>query len=393
MKFLTHFLSFILILQFHVKSLAQESTPEDLIIDAIECNGNTRTNCEIIKSEIYLNPGDQLNEEEVKNAKFRLQLLNLFKSVDLNLVKGSQRGHVVLNVEVVEDSPLFSETSFYAGPLERSDMYRSLSVKVGHRNLLGQGKVLQATISPNDLLKINDSAFNGAIEYIDPHLFGYKKLFFNARFDHYLYKDKNNNDDDYVIDKYENKLTTDLGLRVFDFSHVSIGTIKDYSYYLFRESLTQSSFQSKMQERNTYTFNYGWNSQDDYYFPTEGSTFDITYYKTDYNFYEKNYYLISDFRKNFLLNHKNIFVFGVRDNYSADSGSNTINLNLQWNYQLRRAASEESITDARLSISPLYAHFRNSDGNVTEYKGIDLGLLMDTKSFGIIRLSTFFMGL
>jgi len=61
--------------------LASEFSPNDLIIDQIECVGNETTSCDLIQKEIYLNAGEKVNEEDLSNAKIRLQLKNLFTSV------------------------------------------------------------------------------------------------------------------------------------------------------------------------------------------------------------------------------------------------------------------------------------------------------------------------
>lgn len=392
MKFLTNIFIFVFTVNFSTKATAQEFTPEDLIIDAIECAGNERTECEIIKNEIYLSPGDRLNEEEIKNAKIRLQLLNLFKSVNLNLAKGDLRGHVVLNVEVVEDSPVFSETSIRTGPLGRSNSYGDLSWQVGHRNLFGKGKILQATISPNEFLKINDSPFMGTLEYIDPHLFGHKKYFFNARIDRTVFKQKNNQDS-YTVADQSTQTEINVGRRVFDFSYLSIGTSKNYYQYSYRTDLYETEFKKNTLENDSWNVTYGWNSEDDSYFTTEGSVFSFSYYKTDYPYQSKNYLLFSKFYKTVALNQKNFIQFGLNERYDADRSSNIINFNLQWAYQLRRGEFGKPITDARFSITPLLANYRDANGITHEEKGVDLSLLMDTNSFGIVKLSTFFWGL
>lgn len=135
----------------------QEYKPEDLIIDSIECAWNTNTDCDIIKNEFYIKPGDKINEEEIQNAMIRLQLLNLFKTVEITLQKGIEKGHVVLLAEVVEDNPLFFEASLGVNfNYLSSKSLNKFPFAFGHRNLLGKGKQLKFEFDPIRLLVRKD---------------------------------------------------------------------------------------------------------------------------------------------------------------------------------------------------------------------------------------------
>lgn len=365
---------------------SQELEPEDLVIEGIECTGNALTDCEIIKREIYLNIGDKVNEEEIKNAKIRLQLLNLFKSVNLSLKKGAERGHVVLNIDVVEDSPLFSETSISHNSSGSSGSDIGLAVKLGHRNLFGKGKILQGTFSPTGLTNSKDKTYSGSLEYIDPHLFGHKKYFLSAKLSH-SFTDDLEKSNYLATSKDSTSFTFNLGRRIFDFSHISIGTIKSYWTQLSR-NFTAESFRESKVDSTAYTLNYGWNSEDDTYFPTDGSTFDLTYYRPEVgNFYSTR----AEFKQNFSLNKKNILSLHLQGSYIPDFDNyHNAEMGVQWAYQLRHAQTGSSITDARFFVKPSVNYYTNSD-----YigKGVDAGVLLDTENFGIIKFTTFYWGL
>src|SRR5690349_8451433 len=85
------FLGLIFVLQ--SKGFAEEViTPDQLKVEDVICTGNERTQCDLIKSELRLSPGDQVDEAEIRSGKIRIGLLGLFKEVDISLKKGSQRG-------------------------------------------------------------------------------------------------------------------------------------------------------------------------------------------------------------------------------------------------------------------------------------------------------------
>src|SRR4051812_8617240 len=53
---------------------------ESLVIENIECEGNGSTDCALIKETIFLSPGDEVEDEELHNARTRLGLMGLFKT-------------------------------------------------------------------------------------------------------------------------------------------------------------------------------------------------------------------------------------------------------------------------------------------------------------------------
>jgi len=111
---LTSLSSLAALLLFHV-SLAgaqdEQTTGSDpLIVQEVTCAGNAHTSCDFIREHLYLQAGQPLDEEEIRNAELRLSSLRNFKSVSIRLEKGAQRGAVTVVMEVEEASPITTES-------------------------------------------------------------------------------------------------------------------------------------------------------------------------------------------------------------------------------------------------------------------------------------------
>ena len=59
----------------------QAAADAPLVIEELQCRGNTATSCAYILSYMYLSAGNEVDEEEIRNAKFRLSALPNFTSV------------------------------------------------------------------------------------------------------------------------------------------------------------------------------------------------------------------------------------------------------------------------------------------------------------------------
>src|SRR3569833_3033626 len=95
---------------------AQQTTA--LIVDDIVCRGNLTTSCKFIRGHMFLRAGESLDENEIGNATLRLSWLSNFRSVAIHLEKGSQRGRVIVVIQVAEADPI--ATAFSAGLSFRS---------------------------------------------------------------------------------------------------------------------------------------------------------------------------------------------------------------------------------------------------------------------------------
>src|SRR5262249_17914730 len=73
-------------------------------LEGIEVRGNTRTASRVILRYVRFRAGDVLDvdDPEIELTRYRLLGTGFFKSVQLSLRRGSQRGSAVLVVEVAE---------------------------------------------------------------------------------------------------------------------------------------------------------------------------------------------------------------------------------------------------------------------------------------------------
>lgn len=255
--------------------LGWAAAADALVVEDLRCRGNAATSCEFILGHVYLGSGDAVDEAELQNAKLRLSTLRTFQSVSIYLEKGSERGKAIVVIEVVEADPIATE--WFLGASHRLGAFRSVTAgRLSHQNLFGAGKLADVSmfvVSP--LNGRSEEIYSASLRYADPHLFGSKRYFAIAGVS---YVDAN------VSTRYGNfsennvlRFGATLGRRLWDFSYLMVG-------YGYRARLDQRS--GRWQEESTFEIEeelnrhvidvvYGWNSEDDLYFPTRGSSFNI----------------------------------------------------------------------------------------------------------------------
>ncbi|MBL7557703.1 MAG: hypothetical protein JNM24_17875 [Bdellovibrionaceae bacterium] len=363
--------------------------PSELIIDNIVCEGNDSTSCDLIQKEIYLNIGDRVNEEELSNARIRLQLKNLFKSVNIFMKKGTERGHVNIVVEVIEGNPFFMEVDYQLQGTRDSN-FHNRSVSMGHRNLFGLGKTFRFTYNQDEYSWQTQKYFRTTFSYIDPNLFGIKKLFFNinASFERPLSSNNQDNHIDYVYEKND-AYSFLLGYRIFDFSYISISQTK-YDSVARYENSKETYSHTKIEDSVT----YGWNSEDDSYFASSGSKFALSYVMTQpepgdfYSSVEDRSFQKVYFKKNWTLAPKNFF--SISSDIYRLNGSRTpeyqSNSSFLYSYQLKdRLNGVGSRSRLFFDVNPIageyYSTVNYSTGYMTEFAG-----------FGFLKLGLTYWG-
>src|SRR5262245_60743548 len=163
----------------HLAQAAATTTGQQLTVEDLACRGNDTVSCTFILGQVYLSPGDPVDEEEIENARLRLSVLRNFSSVSIYLEKGSERGKARVIVEVVERSPINTESAF--GLLAFSpDIYQFTGLRLTHTNLFGTGKLFDARASEywrvsGDRHEARSTA--ARVAYVDPHLFDSKRTF------------------------------------------------------------------------------------------------------------------------------------------------------------------------------------------------------------------------
>jgi outer membrane protein assembly factor BamA len=269
--------AFVLLLLAPLPAPAQMAPPDPpIIVESLECRGNVSTSCRFILGHLYLSEGDRLDEEEVQNAKLRLMWLRNFSAVSIYLEKGSERGRARLIVEVVEANSVTTELTF--GVFSQVGAVGSVAHgRWTEYNLFGNGKVLDfkaSTAVPLGGHRLRERV--AQLSYIDPHLFDTKRNFLSAGISYVdLDIDRKNGD---TIDIEQLAIDVTLGRRIWDFSYLTTGyQYRPVSELLWRVREEDGEFETHEEHgQSSLIIAYGWNSEDDQYFPTRGSALQFT---------------------------------------------------------------------------------------------------------------------
>jgi outer membrane protein insertion porin family len=131
-------------------------------VERIEIHGNARTRDYVIRREFDFAEGDAYNRALIDRAERRLRNLNYFKTVKITSKPGSASDHVILDVDLVEES---------TGDFNVSGGYSTTEgvlaeVTVGDRNVLGTGRAVKATVTYGQYAEGADLSMS------DPSFFG-----------------------------------------------------------------------------------------------------------------------------------------------------------------------------------------------------------------------------
>ena len=106
------------------------------ILEGIEIIGNSKTKRSVILANLFVRTGEPLRESQLEASRIRLLSTGYFKSLELSLRRGSERGKVLLVVEVYEQSTLRVE-ELNLGKNYNNRPYASFGLT--EHNLLGHG--------------------------------------------------------------------------------------------------------------------------------------------------------------------------------------------------------------------------------------------------------------
>lgn len=375
----------LLALLFSFTSLAQTASTDQLVVEDLRCRGNAATSCDFILSYVYMGRGDALDETELRNAQLRLATLRMFDSVEIYLEKGSERSKAVVVIEVAETDPLLTE--WLIGASYRLGSFRSVTAgRITHQNLFGTGKVADLTVSTTQPLNgPQDRGYAATLRYADPHLFDSRRYFgiVSARFV-----------DGETTSRYGNfgettalRFGASLGRRLWDFSYLTVS-------YGYRARLEQRSGRWQKdgtfeldEDRNRHAIDvlYGWNSEDDLYFPTHGSSFHTGF---GWNFGTDD--------------PKNEFHLQFRKTWSLGEGFVSLKIGGDPSPEYRQTLSENQFLTAAYSrpiasgdfvrrgrwyIETGYstAGYREGQEKIYEF-GLKLGVRLETSTLGLIDL-------
>ncbi len=267
--------------------LEWESESSDLKIEGIECVNNKITRCDLIKTHLYLHPGDSISEEEIENAKLRLKASGLFLDANVYLQKGSKRGQVNVVLDVQEQNPTYFNLNILSSKMDPGSHSDSTQeVHVGNRNLFGLGKGLSFSFKNSDQVPTSQSF---SLRYEDPNFFGSEKYFGSLSFEQNQISRRDEGYAEGVDYSLENSTLeriyrVELGRRIFDFSYLKASMAFEQlsgNRYSVKKSIIGDSTQIDLYSNpfryynKSLTFEYGWNTQDDSFSPRSGSQFAI----------------------------------------------------------------------------------------------------------------------
>jgi hemolysin activation/secretion protein len=378
---------------------AQPATDPPLVIEELQCRGNTVTSCAYILSHVYLSASSRVDEEEIRNSQFRLSALPNFTSVRIFLEKGSERGKTILVVEVVEANPLYTEA--LAGVANRGS--HALAFRIGHQNLFGAGERLELTAAariPVDGALEQETSY-ARLQYIDPTLFGADRYFFSASAVYFDGRSETRFGDE--LQGYEAGIDFMVGRRFADFSYVALG----YRYLLkgkFDSTFIKDDGFVEV-NRNDYAnqllLNYGWNSEDDPYFPTQGGRFEagLVFTRTDSRFSnapdfdpddETIFGLSIGYRHTWSFGGRNYLRLEIGATPGAESRSvlaaDDDFLTLGYERTLPASGLFAGIKRGRWYVDAKEKSFAISDGNAVHEVGLKAGLRLETRRFGLVEL-------
>jgi outer membrane protein assembly factor BamA len=362
----------------HAESLQRTA----LIVEDIRCKGNASTKCAFIRGFLHLSAGEPLNEDEIQNAKLRLSSLPDLLSVQIYLDKGSAKGRAIVVIEVVEADRVENEIS--AGTSSRlSSVYQTVEARVAERNAFGTQDTVNLDVE--GIAPIGGPTHHGIytrLQFVDPTLLDSNRYFMISGISY------QNTVISYPYDAFDktDQLDIDLsiGRRLFDYSYVTVG----YLERLISQSVSQSRgtgglFSTNKNPNNNkgWALGYGWNSEDDPYFPTRGSRLSSSFGES---------WASVQFRKTWSIDPESTWSVqlggtpGTQYRASLDESQD-----FSVGYQHVISASDRfgGINRGRWYVEPGFSYYGDiAYGKKLGEWGLKVGVRLDTKLFGLVEL-------
>jgi len=344
-------------------SAPQSTTPTTnnqakLIIDDIVCRGNDTTECTFVTNKYFQVVGDELDPEEIADAKLRLGTLIQFQSVAIYLEKGKKRNHVVVVFDVTEASNLFYEVGLTAlkttltnggydpSQFRRDDQSGNLTAKVTNFNFLGSAKELSFAVTTNR--ETSDTSFTGLgsrvnldtfdienfrsnnwqqnrnnnvsvnLRYFDPHLLNTSHYYMAMDAQYSRLDSKFNSREQFITP--ENKPDMVFNSKADSswqrYSLLFGKRFARYSFVAFDVAYSDTRYSGS---DTVYGVSLGWNSEDDVLLPTKGSSLSTRLSRT-----KDSWTGSMDFKQNLAIRANKIVTFGGGVTYnSLDSNCNS----------------------------------------------------------------------
>lgn len=402
-----YLLLLLILLGLNQNAIAEEQLSEaavvepTLVIEDIHCEGNKSTSCDFIRGFIKATPGDQVEEASIENAKLRLMAVPNFKSVATRLEKGSERGRVILVIQVEEGSPIVSEISSGMTVIRKDSHQQGFSSEIGgrvsHQNVFGAGRILELEFNHRNENEtegkdLKYQSFATRIQYIDPNLFQSDKFYLILGGQNILDKAEmgtfNATDSTQLVD-------IAIGRRFGDFSHFAVKA--GLEFFRWQDFTEKKSLDDQWDRANILRgFSYGWNSEDDPYFPTQGSKFEMDFSWKKYSplvvgkefLYKDNLTFMTSFQKTWSLTNSRFLTFRLGNPHSEFQS----NLRDQYAFLALRYSQDlqnsvQSVNRGRWYIEPQFdsVSYSSLKGMDTR-SGLRSGISIEHKTFGLINL-------
>jgi outer membrane protein assembly factor BamA len=240
----------------------QETTEVSFFVDAINISGNIKTSFDFILNNLTFSSGSTIRFDEIEESRLKLEATWLFSSVNLSFKKGREKGHVIVEVALIEyDSLTYGANLGFGQRVLQGDTLKYdnyIGFWANNSNLFGYGKTGELGINRYASTPFSRGVINGTYDilmlkaqYIDPKLFQSSKYFFkiNTTFIDFGHESSS---------RYQ--MGAELGRRLISEHYFSFG-----GFY------TPPS--EKLDSDKEVFIAYGFDNQDDAIFPTSGSAY------------------------------------------------------------------------------------------------------------------------
>jgi len=366
---------------------AANQAPE-IIVQEIQCRGNFSTSCTFIRSNLFLQPGEPVNEDEIQNARLRLSSLPEFISIDIHLEKGSHRGKAIVVIDVLEADRV--ENEFATGLSSRlSGVSQTVEGRITAHNVFGTRGTLNFDVEGIvPLSGLQRRGIFSRLQFVDPKLLDSRKYFliggvsFQDSFSLYP------NGDFYQT--HQVGIDASIGRRIFEYSYVTVGYLyrpdsHSIGHYRGRAGVfvTDTDPTNYPTNRGVF-FGYGWDSEDDPYFPTRGSRLGISFGPSWAN---------ARFRKTWTFGTDSVWtvqIGGTPGTQYRSSFNESQVISVAYACPISPRHGFGGIRQGRWYVEPgaSYYGFSSSGRSLAEL-GLKAGIRLDTKAFGMVDLYVF----
>lgn len=133
---------------------------DQIIIERINIEGNSKTMDEVIRREMRVYEGELFSSSMLRLSEMRINQLGYFESVKLSQHPGSSKDRLILDVVVVEKRT--GQIQFGGGYASGGEGLM-LQTQISQQNLFGRGQTLSAQVQWSGVRRIFD------IKFVDPY--------------------------------------------------------------------------------------------------------------------------------------------------------------------------------------------------------------------------------